>query len=92
MQDINLNGSWSVRPAALDCIGEAGFEQIRRAHDGWIEAQVPGEIHLDLIRAGQMPDPVVGANCCFGEMGGYAFPNHPWTVFENGVWPLEQEN
>jgi beta-mannosidase len=30
--------------------------------DGWLPAQVPGEIHLDLMRAGQMPEPTVGAN------------------------------
>ena len=27
-----------------------------------MEAQVPGEIHLDLIRTGQMPEPTVGTN------------------------------
>ena len=39
-----------------------GLEDVRKAKDGWISAQVPGEIHLDLIKAGQMPEPTVGAN------------------------------
>jgi len=62
MQTINLNGTWLVRPETLECIGENGWNQVRQAKDGWIEARVPGEIHLDLIRAGQMPEPTVGAN------------------------------
>lgn len=62
MQTIKLNGAWSVRPESFERIGESGLERVRQAQDGWIEAQVPGEIHLDLIRAGQMPEPSVGAN------------------------------
>jgi hypothetical protein len=62
MHTLGLNGNWSVRPAAFDCMGEAGAAAVRQATDGWIEAQVPGEAHLGLVRAGQMPDPSVGAN------------------------------
>jgi beta-mannosidase len=59
---IDLNGTWRVRPEPLACIGESGLIKMRQAKDGWIAAEVPGEIHLDLIRAGQMPEPTVGAN------------------------------
>jgi len=81
MHTLSLNGTWSVRPAAFDCIGEAGAAAVRQATDGWIEARVPGEVHLDLMRAGQMPDPSVGANmpkCRWPE------PKSWWyqTVFE----------
>jgi beta-mannosidase len=62
MKSVSLNGSWLVRPEALDCVGEDGLQQVAQAQDGWIEAQVPGEVHLDLIRAGQMPEPTAGAN------------------------------
>ncbi|MBI4025895.1 MAG: hypothetical protein HY360_12995 [Verrucomicrobia bacterium] len=62
MQTINLNGSWTVLPAAFECAGEPGLAQTMRAQKGWIPARVPGEIHLDLIRAGQMPEPVIGVN------------------------------
>ena len=35
---------------------------MRQQPDGWLAAQVPGEIHLDFMRAGQMPEPTVGTN------------------------------
>jgi beta-mannosidase len=70
---ISLDGIWQVRPEALDCIGVAGLAKAAAtsgtsvatppADDvGWIPAQVPGEIHLDLMRAGRMADPSFGAN------------------------------
>ncbi|MDD5705867.1 MAG: hypothetical protein PHR35_08070 [Kiritimatiellae bacterium] len=62
MKDICLNGVWKVRAEPMDCIGEAGLRGVLAAADGWLEAQVPGEIHLDLMRAGRMPEPSVGAN------------------------------
>src|SRR5689334_7893590 len=62
MITVHLNGEWSVRPEDFSCIGEAGVDRVRQAQEGWLPARVPGEIHLDLMRAGQMPDPAVGAN------------------------------
>jgi beta-mannosidase len=59
---VDLNGTWRVRPEPLTCIGLSGLKQVQSASAGWIVAQVPGEIHLDLIRAGQMLEPTVGAN------------------------------
>jgi len=62
MTTLSLNGTWSVRPDSIDRIGLDGLARVREAADGWLPAEVPGEIHLDLVRAGQMPDPTVGAN------------------------------
>ena len=62
MQAIVLDGTWSVRPEAFDCQGTAGVVQVLRRSEGRLPAQVPGEIHLDLMRAGQMPEPTVGTN------------------------------
>ena len=62
MLTLSLNGAWSVRPDDFACIGEASLDRVRQAQDGWLPSRVPGEIHLDLMRAGQMPDPSVGAN------------------------------
>jgi beta-mannosidase len=62
METISLDGLWSVRPEAHTCLGEAGLAHVRRQSEGWLPAQVPGEIHLDLMRAGQMPDPAQGAH------------------------------
>jgi len=62
MQAIGLNGTWKVRPEPLSCRGETGLRRVRKARSGWLPARVPGEIHLDLIRAGQMEEPLVSTN------------------------------
>src|SRR5262249_46598005 len=62
MQSIGLDGTWQVRPETYACSGEAGLAQVVQARGGWLPAQVPGEIHLDLVRAGQMPEPTVSTN------------------------------
>ena len=62
MRSIRLDGAWSVRPESYACIGTTGLAQVAQAHAGWLPAQVPGEIHLDLMRAGQMPEPSSGTN------------------------------
>jgi len=59
MKTISLDGKWAVRPEAFDCAGVAGLARVLAARDGWLDATVPGEVHLDLMRAGQMPDPVI---------------------------------
>ncbi|MEP7357946.1 MAG: sugar-binding domain-containing protein, partial [Anaerolineales bacterium] len=65
MHSIVLDGTWSVRPESFSTIGAAGLAAVAavpRQAAGWLPAQVPGEIHLDLIRAGQMPEPSVSTN------------------------------
>ncbi len=62
MITINLDGKWSVRPDDFAWIGEAGLVRVQQAQEGWLPAQVPGEIHLDLMRAGQMPEPSASTN------------------------------
>ncbi len=56
MQEISLNGAWTLAycpedgnaPATPDQLAAAGLEEI--------EAQVPGNVELDLMRAGLLPD------------------------------------
>ena len=60
--ELNLNGTWQVRPEGLDCIGEVGLAKVRQETAGWMDAQVPGEIHLDLVKAGKMAEPTAGLN------------------------------
>jgi hypothetical protein len=55
-----LNGRWKVKPAPLACRDESGLSETLQGPSEWIPATVPGEIHLDLMRAGQMPEPLVG--------------------------------
>jgi beta-mannosidase len=62
MQSISLNGRWRVRPDSLTRDGLDGYTHVCSQSDGWIEAQVPGEIHLDLLRAGLMEEPLVSTN------------------------------
>ena len=62
METKDLGGVWSVCPQPLDCIGPEGFETVQKTIEGWIPSQVPGEIHLDLMNAGQMEEPCFGDN------------------------------
>ena len=71
-----VGGEESPRPGQLDperdlagapgtgwiALARPAWARIQSAKDGWISCQVPGEIHLDLIRAGQMPEPTHGVN------------------------------
>ncbi len=53
----DLTGTWEVKEASsTDAAAEA------EAPGEWLEAAVPGCIHLDLMRAGRIPDPFHGFN------------------------------
>jgi beta-mannosidase len=54
----SLNGDWTVTPLRLD----ASYDLFTKTNAERISARVPGEIHLDLMRAGRMEDPDVGDN------------------------------
>jgi beta-mannosidase len=62
MQTLSLDGMWALRPADFGLSGLAGLAQVAAAADGWLPAQVPGEGNLDLLRAGQMPEPSLSTN------------------------------
>jgi beta-mannosidase len=55
---LSLNGDWTVTPLPLD----ASYLLFTQTNAEPIPARVPGEIHLDLMRAGRMEDPDVGDN------------------------------
>jgi beta-mannosidase len=63
MQSLNLNGTWKLRWAD----GQRGrLEYAAREQtdpERYIDARVPGEVHLDAWRAGWIADPYVGTNC-----------------------------
>lgn len=53
----DLAGRWDVRQAtSTDALAEAA------GAGEWLEAAVPGCIHLDLMKAGKIPDPFYGFN------------------------------
>ncbi len=59
---LKLDGKWKVLAQPLSVKGEAGLRRAKQTRGGWIEARVPGEIHLDLKRAGMMPEPLESTN------------------------------
>jgi beta-mannosidase len=62
MKSIPLDGAWKVLEQPLSRKGTRGLETVKRVRAGWIRAEVPGEIHLDLMRGGKLDDPLVGTN------------------------------
>jgi beta-mannosidase len=63
MRSLDLNGTWRLRWSD----GQRGRmkDTNRDVTDEarYIDAQVPGEIHLDALNAGWIKEPTVGANC-----------------------------
>ncbi len=59
---INLEGKWKVRDELLSCKDVAGLDRLTKARSGWMDARVPGEIHLDLMRSGRLEEPLVSLN------------------------------
>lgn len=59
-ETISLNDSnWFIGAVAPQPFGEANdFDLV----EGWLPATVPGDIRLDLFRAGKIPDPFLGMN------------------------------
>jgi len=62
MDRFDLNGEWLVRWADGQRGGFNFHKDERLDPVKWIDAQVPGEIHLDLIKAGIIEEPYSGAN------------------------------
>ena len=62
MMTLSLDGKWKVRDEALSCKGTAGLSRATDACSDWMPAKVPGEIHLDLMRAGRLEEPLVSLN------------------------------
>ena len=60
---LDLNGTWKVRwsDGTRGRPEFANREQVDS--DRYIDAQVPGEIHLDVWKAGWIPNPYEGAQC-----------------------------
>ncbi|HEV7927125.1 MAG TPA: glycoside hydrolase family 2 protein [Verrucomicrobiae bacterium] len=55
---LSLDGDWTVTPLPLD----ATYLLFTHTNVERLPARVPGEIHLDLMRAGRMEDPDIGDN------------------------------
>ncbi len=57
---ISLNdGNWFIGAVSPQPFGAAiDFARV----EGWLPASVPGDVRLDLMRAGKIPDPLLGRN------------------------------
>jgi hypothetical protein len=58
LSTVSLNGDWTVTPLPLN----ASYTLFTTTNAERIPARVPGEVHLDLMRAGRMEDPDIGDN------------------------------
>lgn len=56
-QRLPLNTGWTVRQLPGDGIVESQNAAPPSLEGGWFPATVPGDIHLDLLRNGKIPDP-----------------------------------
>jgi len=62
MQIKSLDATWQVSRLPLEADGQTGFLQLQKGRVKTIPAAVPGEIHLDLMRNGEMENPSVSTN------------------------------
>lgn len=60
-ETLPLNATWQVMHAEPELGATAGCSALPLA-ERWIEARVPGDVHLDYLRAGKIPDPYFGTH------------------------------
>ncbi|HIC89592.1 MAG TPA: hypothetical protein EYP04_09355 [Anaerolineae bacterium] len=61
-QELNPCGHWKLRHFEPGCGEEQRAFSSHFCDTGWLVATVPGDVHLDLERAGMIPDPFYAAN------------------------------
>ena len=54
---VPLNSGWSVRQLPDDGMAESQNSVPPDLDGGWFPATVPGDVHLDLLKSGKIPDP-----------------------------------
>ncbi|MFN8530517.1 MAG: glycoside hydrolase family 2 TIM barrel-domain containing protein [Anaerolineae bacterium] len=60
---LSLNGGdWQLKGYFETAWRARGAHRPNRDPHGWMEAAVPGSVHDDLLRAGEIPDPYVSRN------------------------------
>jgi beta-mannosidase len=62
LQKIGISSGWKINWAEYQCkINE--FSATDLDDPSWLDASVPGDVHLELMSEGVIPDPFVGINC-----------------------------
>ena len=59
---LSLDGQWQLWHFAPSGGEAAGVAAVDYRPEGWIAATVPGDVHLDMARAGLIADPLFGRN------------------------------
>ena len=59
---LSLNGTWLLQCAEPNSGERFGFHKMEDKSQ-WLPAQVPGDVHLDLMEAGIIADPFYGTDC-----------------------------
>lgn len=61
-QNVSLNGKWSLYYQVEERDMPATLSDVKKSQWPAIEAFVPGNVELDLVRAGLEEDPFIGQN------------------------------
>jgi len=80
-----LNKGWQVQGFSQ----EVKFEEAERIKEGWITAQAPGVVHLDLLRKQKLVDPFYGLqekDACWVEEKEWWYKNEFWLDQFNSQW------
>lgn len=62
MRDFSLDGGWRLYYFPEDSLPVAHPDALADSGAPWVDAVVPGNVELDLARAGLLPDPLTGGN------------------------------
>ena len=62
MNKISLNTGWSVRYEGLECGYEMNLDILCK-NEGWLQADLPCDIHIPLIEGGIIEEPLEEDNC-----------------------------
>jgi beta-mannosidase len=62
MKQLDLNGLWQLGESAPGAGDAQGWYRTGVPADQVVPAQVPGDVHLDLLRAGRIAEPLYGKN------------------------------
>lgn len=58
---LPLNSNWKLSYSEHMAGEKRGFHKTANT-DTWLAADVPGDVHLDLVKAGLIPEPFFGTN------------------------------
>ena len=62
MNRINLNNGWNLKEAPLSWSKEY-YAEVMKAEGKWYSVNLPADVHMPLIEAGEMKDPVLADYC-----------------------------